>query len=81
MGTAVMLVFSTQLCELLLLLSGSNLPPLPLLCVNKYTVQYTRIQCDRGGGGGMGFRAPGSIKTPTAKYLYRSIFLDDDILH
>jgi hypothetical protein len=40
----VMLVFSTQLCELLSfnLLSGLTLPP-PFPCVNKYTVLFTRV--------------------------------------
>jgi hypothetical protein len=45
-----MLVFSTQLCELLHsnLLSGSALPPLPLPCVNKYAV-YTYTVCKGRG--------------------------------
>ncbi len=43
-----MLVFSTQLCELLPpnLLSGATPPPpQPLPCVNKYTVVYTYAEC------------------------------------
>jgi hypothetical protein len=48
-----MLVFSTQLCELLPLFPSIWFPPLP--CVNKYTVQYTRILC--ASGVGMGFWA------------------------
>jgi hypothetical protein len=55
------------------LLSGSTLPP-PSLCVNKYTV-YTRVG---GWGGVVGGSCPRE-KTPDAKSLYRSMFLDDDI--
>jgi hypothetical protein len=46
-----MLVFSTQLCELLVLplqpFSLVNSPP-ALSCVSKYVVQYTHKQCVRG---------------------------------
>jgi hypothetical protein len=50
-----MLVFSTQLCELMPspLLSGST--PLPLTCVNKYTV-YTYIYSVWGEYRVLGFR-------------------------
>ncbi len=47
---SVMLLFSTQLSELLPLLSGSTLPSPP--CVNKYTV-YTYTMCKRGGDMGV----------------------------
>jgi hypothetical protein len=57
---AVMLVFSTQLCELLPL-SGSTLPPTPLPCVSKYTVFTYTVQCVWGGG--VGFWAPRQINT------------------
>ncbi len=72
-----MLVFSTRLCELLLLSPSLwfTSPSSPLPCVNKYTV--TRIQCVRGCGGGPGPR--------TDKHLPQSLFtgqfLEDDILH
>jgi hypothetical protein len=68
-----MLVFSTKLCELLLLflLFGSNLPPFP---VWKSTL-HTRIQCVRGYGV-LGHRQRNTCR----KSLYRSIFLDNDIL-
>jgi hypothetical protein len=51
---SVVLVFSTQFCELfaLYLLSGSTLPPLPIL--NKYTL-YTYTVC-KGGCGVLGLR-------------------------
>ncbi len=44
----VMLVFSTQLCELLVLLPSLwfNSPPFPVWI----SILYTRIQCVRGGG-------------------------------
>jgi hypothetical protein len=61
---SVLLVFSTQLCELLLLfilLSGSTLHTSHLSCVNKYTV-YTYTVCN-GGYGVLGLKA--------AKSLYR----------
>jgi hypothetical protein len=50
---SVMLVFSTQLCELVRwcpfpLLSGSTLHPPPLLCLNKYTAS-TYTVCKSGG--------------------------------
>jgi hypothetical protein len=63
---AVMLVFSTQLCELLplsLLFSVLTLPPSPL--------PFTRIQCARGGGV---WGSEPQTDTPAAKSLYRSIF-------
>jgi hypothetical protein len=45
--------------------------------LNKYIYMYT--VCIRWGGYGvLGLR---QTKTPAAKSLYRSIFLDDDILH
>jgi hypothetical protein len=49
---SVMLVFSTQPCELLplSLLTGSTPPPTPLSCVNKYVVYTYCVQCVRGGG-------------------------------
>jgi hypothetical protein len=49
--SSVMLVFSTQLCELMSLdlLSSSTLPPSPLPWVNKYTV-YTYKVCKGGRG-------------------------------
>ncbi len=61
-----MLVFSTELCELLPLqfLSASNPPPLP--CVNKYTVRYS-VQ----GGGGIWGLGP-----QTDKHLPQSPFKD-----
>ncbi len=59
------------------LLSGSTLPypPFPVWI----SILYARIQCLWGGGGYgvLGLRQ----KTPAAKSLYRSFFLDDDILH
>jgi hypothetical protein len=51
---SVMLVFSTQLCDLYFpllpspILSGSTLPP-PHPCVNKYTAYRYSIQCVRWG--------------------------------
>jgi hypothetical protein len=46
---SVMLVFSTQLCELLPLSPSLwfNFPPPPLSCLNKYTL-YTYTVCMRG---------------------------------
>ncbi len=60
-----MLVFSTQLCELLLLWPSLwlNSPPPPLPCVNKYTACYTYTVC-KGGYGVLGLR--------TDKHLPRS---------
>jgi hypothetical protein len=52
-----------------------NSPPHPpSLCEEVYCI----IACSvcRGGGGGGGLR-----QTPAAKSLYRSIVLDEDILH
>ncbi len=72
---SLMLVFSTQFCELLPLynlLSGSTLPPpspLPTFPV-WISILYTRMQCVRGGGG-YGFWAS-DRKTPAAKSIYRS---------
>ncbi len=68
---SVMLVFLTQLCELLplSLLSGSTLPSLhfPVWI----SLLYTRILCVRGGGYGvLGLRQ----QTPASKSLYRSVF-------
>jgi hypothetical protein len=61
---SVMLVFSTQLCELLPLFPSLWFAP-PLPCVNKYTLYsihvYT-IQCVKGGGG-MGFLASDRLIT------------------
>jgi hypothetical protein len=51
------------------LLSGSTLPPLPPLCVNKYTV-YTYAVCK---GWGMGFWASDRI-TPAAKSFTSKFF-------
>jgi hypothetical protein len=61
-----MLVFSTGFV---------NCGPFNLISGNKYRVQYTRIQCVRGGSGSQ------TDKKPAAKSLYRSNFLDNDILH
>ncbi len=72
----LMLVFSTQIYELLPLWPSLwfNSPNSPLPCVNRNTV-YTYIQCVRG------VRVIGLRQiTPATKSLYRSIFLDDDIL-
>jgi hypothetical protein len=73
---SVMLVFSSQLCELLPLQPSHwfNSPPLP--CVNKYAV-YTYTVCKEGGG-------VWSTGPQTDKHLPQSpfsgqIFLDDDI--
>ncbi len=54
---SVMLVISTQLCELLPLSPSLwlNSPHLPPSCVNKYTIQYKRKQDTVCKGGGMGF--------------------------
>ncbi len=75
-----MLVFSTQLCELLPLSPSFwfNPPSPPLLpCVNKYIV-YTYTMCKTGGklwGSG-----PQTDKHPPQSHL-KVKFLDDDILH
>jgi len=64
---SIMLVFSTQHCELLPLspsLYSSTLPPLPVWI----TVLYTRIECVSGGGGYLGFWASDRY-TPAAKSL------------
>jgi hypothetical protein len=76
---SVTLVFSTQLWELLPLSpSGSTLPPPPLPCVNKYTV-YTYTVCS--GEGGLWCSGTQTDKQLPQSPLYRSIFLDDDILY
>jgi hypothetical protein len=59
------------------LLSGSTVPPPPPFPL-WISILYTCIQ--RARGGGMGFSASDRL-TPAAKSLYRSTFLDDDILH
>jgi hypothetical protein len=70
-----MLVFSTQLCELLLfspsLWFKSTLSPLP--CVNKVYL-YTRIQCVRGGGG-MGFWVKTDKHLPQSTFTGQSMSL------
>jgi hypothetical protein len=71
-----MLVFLTQLCELLLLSHSLwfNSPPTPVPCVNKYT-EYMYTVCK---GGGMGFRAlddKNLLQSPVTGH-----FLDYDIL-
>jgi hypothetical protein len=73
---SVLLIFSTQLCELLPL-SGSTLPPTPLPCVSKYTVFTYTVQCVRGGG--VGFWAPRHINTCPRVPLQVNFL--DDILH
>ncbi len=74
---SVMLVFSTQLCELLpsALLPGSTLPPHPFhVCIS---ILYTRIQCVMGVRYGvLGLRQTNICR----KFRYRSIFLDNDIV-
>jgi hypothetical protein len=76
---SVLLVFSTQLCEMLprepsLRFSS---PPPPSLCELVCCI-HVYIQCVRGWG--MGFWTSDKY-TPAAESLYRAIFLDDDILH
>jgi hypothetical protein len=81
---SVMLVFSTgfvNYCPLTFSLVSSPSPPPTLPCVNKYTL-YMYTVCK--GGGSVGpysyeGRGPQTDKTPAAKSLYRSIFLDNDI--
>ena len=53
---SVMLVCSTQLCELLLsnILSGSSFPPPPLWINIQYTVQYSKGEGGYGVIGGEG---------------------------
>jgi hypothetical protein len=73
-----MLVFSTQLCELLSLSPSHwfNSPlPCPLPCVNKYTV-YTYTEY--GGYAVLGLR---QINTCHKVPLQVNFVLDDDILH
>jgi hypothetical protein len=72
------LVFSTQLCELLPLYPylWINSPPFPLSCVNKYPA-YTYTVCKGGGYGVLGLR---QINTCRKVPLHVN-FLDDDILH
>ncbi len=60
------------------LLSGSTLPP-PLPCVNKNTV-YTYTVCRGRGVSGSGSHCLRQINN-CKKSLYRSIFLDYDILY
>jgi hypothetical protein len=81
-------VYSLEIQSVILLFRPSfvNCCPSPLLwfnsprytptCVNKYTV-YTYTVCR---GGDMDFW-PSDRYTPAAKSLYRTIFLDDNILH
>ncbi len=72
-----MLVFSTQHCAPLpfcLVQLSPGQPPFHVWII----ILYTRIKCVRGEG--MGFRAS-DRETPAAKSLYRSILLDDNILH
>ncbi len=75
---SVMLVFSTHLCELLPLSPSLWFKsPTPLPFPVWTSLLYTSIQCVRGGYGVLGLRR----LTPAAKSLYRSIFLDNEILH
>ena len=66
-----MLVFSTQLCQMLPLYPSLwfNSPPHPLPYVNKYTV-YTHAVCN--GGGGVWGSGP-----QTDKHLPQSLFTDN----
>jgi hypothetical protein len=78
-----MLVFSTGFVKhcpsLTFSLVCSPLLPPPLPCVNKLNVLYTQ---GRGGEYGvMGGEGLRQTKTPGAKFLYRSTFLDNDIWH
>ncbi len=80
---SVMLVFSTQLCELLSFSLFQLPPPLPFPVGRS---QHTRIQCGREGGGGMWLWASDRKTPATEKRLPQSPFtgknfLDDDILH
>jgi hypothetical protein len=72
-----MMVFSTQLCELLPLSSSlwfKSAPPPHLPCVNKYTV-YT---CVRGGL----YWVLGLRQMNTSRKVSLQVnFLDDNILH
>ncbi len=65
---SVMMVFSTQLCEMLPLEPPLwfNFPPLPFPV--RISIVYTRIQCVRKGIWGSG---PQTDKTSAAKSLYR----------
>ncbi len=68
----VMLVFSTQYCEMLPLFPSlcSNPPPSPLPCVNKYTV-HTYTVCKRGNGV-LGFRQINTCrKVPSQLNFFR----------
>ncbi len=72
---SVMLVFSTQLVNFCPLPSlWFNSPPFPVWISILY--MYTYRACK---GAGLSWASERS--TPAAKYLYRSIFLDNDILH
>jgi hypothetical protein len=75
-----MLVFSTQLCELLPsnLLYGSPPPPLP--SVNKNTV-YTYTVCKGRGYGFLEGRGPQTDKHLPQSPFTGKLFLDNDIWH
>jgi hypothetical protein len=70
----VTLVFSTGFVAVSLV-SSLSLP-----CGNKYTV-YTYTVCKWWEYWVIGGEGPQTDKTPAAKSLYRSIFLDNDIWH
>ncbi len=77
---SVMLEFSTQLWTVVPLTFSLVSSPDPLPCVNKYTAQYTSIQCVKGGGWGHG---RGGGRRQIDRNLPQSPFigfLDDDIL-
>ncbi len=62
------------------LLSG-YLPPLPPFPVWISIIVYTYSVCKGGSMGSQEGRGPRTGKTPAAKSLYRSIFLDNGIWH
>jgi hypothetical protein len=71
---SVMLVFSTQHCELLPLITLSLvlLSPLPLPHVSKYSLLYTRIQCvGRGGWGVLGLTDKHLLQSPFTGQFFR----------
>jgi hypothetical protein len=63
---SVMLVFSAQLCELSLWFNSPPPSPFPVWI----SIQYTRIQCVKGGDGVLGLRQINSWR----RVPYRSIF-------